>query len=1131
MRFTSAAVAVVLLSSKNFGRNDAFSVRPSVVSPVRPTFVVPQKFQRCVTVTSQARNPSLVTLNFAEISGGIEELQELTEKKSTNVVEQQVRKSPSFWKIAGYATIPVSAALGFGLVPSRRLAAHAAGAIVSGVAGAIGKSRLDAYAESAALPAIAQVIIDNGIEDPITTNGYVNEIKDLYGIIDDDDFEAMCAEVYSKYLLGMVKYNPMPKSSEPKELEKLKAALGLNNLLVGEAHAIAALEWYRTTCYYTPEEDLEDPEHPDRQAMDKFLFLTERALKQGEETNEAFKFEMTRVAKAMKLSLTTALDRVSEVQEPFYERALRSTRAKLGSNQVSEAMLERARQTLGIDEETAFDMHVACFNDEVREQLGLKAETDDDDEEAADAPEVDLATAKFKDDSKERLDQLRSILGLSESDANYEIIAEATPLYQSTALSAMKSVLSGVSTPDDAWKKIEARREELLLPESKSKDLLSSIVMQALGGPLEETNKFATVNNEAAVYENLLEALQAKEALIDILAKSGWDEFDNFDQTFCDPWDRQSANGFLRSDERIKLYKIFLNRSVRKAEDGKITDDIFNRILEVKGLLGISDDQAEVEARAAFGPELQKACLKACDEIVQDYTPELAKNMAKQIKDVLDNFRLSEGFLREQGATYYAKAVSQISAKSPAGIPTDDMKIALESLRDMYRLEEKDTYPAHMEYFGAVYKKSILESMGSTGVIRPEFKEALKDLRKRLGVREEDTKELFLEAVEEKFVPMVEWINSEMERTMLSQKQLSERRGKDMGEDVFQTGKSADGTLGLGAEVNIMGDIINLVDFYTENDIAEETEIGTKEVDGEEVPVLETSYPITAIGTGTLDQEMAEYLYRQFVVGAFTAQGAQAARYEDARATFGGILGLTSEKMEDINDNIGSTVYDNFISRSMASKGVLDQQDMMFLANIQTKLGLSSEQGEKLLLQSQKKILSEEINAVMDNPSPQKLKAFREKCNMMGMDLAEDVGISSHRLVRMFEAEIIPALKAGEITVENTDLLSEVQESLNMDPEECETVFENTVLRLAKQAMDLINSELMRGRDENTVEVINELVRYAGFTEGDLDLCVEEATAHKVFNIYEAFDFSGQDKETVEGNKQLLKVALGIAES
>ena len=120
------------------------------------------------------------------------------------------------------------------------------------------------------------------------------------------------------------------------------------------------------------------------------------------------------------------------------------------------------------------------------------------------------------------------------------------------------------------------------------------------------------------------------------------------------------------------------------------------------------------------------------------------------------------------------------------------MKEALEALRTMYNLEQEDTYPAHMEYFGAVYKKSILEAMGSTGVIRPEFRDALDNLRDRLGVRPEDTMELFLEAVEEKMVPMVKWINSEMERTMMTQEQLAKRRGKDMGQDMFQSGKAAD---------------------------------------------------------------------------------------------------------------------------------------------------------------------------------------------------------------------------------------------------------------------------------------------------------------------------------------------------
>jgi hypothetical protein len=426
MRITSAAVAAFLLAESINNKNNSvngFSVRPLVSTPSAGTgrynvldttsqtpashfMAAPQLQQRSVP----HRTTILPPLRFAEISGGMEELQELTNNPSTSVLEKQVRKSPSFWKLAGYATIPVSAALGFGLVPSRRLAAHAAGALVTGVAGAIGKSRLDAVTESAALPAIAQAIIDHGIDDPATTNGYINELKELHGIIDDEDFEAMCAEVYSKYLLGMVKYSPVPKTSEPKELEKLKTALGLNNLLVGEAHAAAAQEWYRQTCLFTPEEDLADPDHPDRQAMDKMLFLTERALRQGNETDQAFKFEMTRVAKAMKLKLTTALDRISEVQEPFYQKALKSVRAKLGTNQVSATMLERARLTLGIDKATAFDMHVACFNEEVRSQLGLKADDDDDDGEGEgdESREIDLSKSKFDEDSEEIVSVLRT---------------------------------------------------------------------------------------------------------------------------------------------------------------------------------------------------------------------------------------------------------------------------------------------------------------------------------------------------------------------------------------------------------------------------------------------------------------------------------------------------------------------------------------------------------------------------------------------------------------------------------------------------------------------------------------------------------------------------------------------------
>lgn len=261
-----------------------------------------------------------------------------------------------------------------------------------------------------------------------------------------------------------------------------------------------------------------------------------------------------------------------------------------------------------------------------------------------------------------QLDQLKEILGLTDRDVDYEVTNEASSLFQATALGIIEEVLAGNITPDDAWDKLTARCEELLLREESSKDLLSSLVMQSLGKPLEQTNTFAQVNNEAATYDNLLQALVSKEALVSVLTKSGWDDFDKFDETFCNPRDKNSACGFLSLDKRLKLYQIFLTRSVKNSEDGKLSEEAYEKVIEVKGLLGITETQAEVQARAAFGPELQKALQAATMEIVQDYTPELVVNLKKNIDDIMENYKLSTDFLKETGASLYSSAVASVQA-------------------------------------------------------------------------------------------------------------------------------------------------------------------------------------------------------------------------------------------------------------------------------------------------------------------------------------------------------------------------------------------------------------------------------------------------------------------------------------
>ena len=58
-------------------------------------------------------------------------------------------------------------------------------------------------------------------------------------------------------------------------------------------------------------------------------------------------------------------------------------------------------------------------------------------------------------------------------------------------------------------------------------------------------------------------------------------------------------------------------------------------------------------------------------------------------------------------------------------------------------------------------------------------------------------------------------------------------------------------------------------------------------------------------------------------------------------------------------------------------------------------------------------------------------------------------------------------------------------------------------------------------------------IRRQGLRKGKrhhVHLSVDEATAYKVVNLYEALDFEGVDDEVVETNKELLTIAMGLPE-
>jgi len=757
---------------------------------------------------------------------------------------------------------------------------------------------------------------------------------------------------------------------------------------------------------------------------------------------------------------------------------------------------------------------------------------------------------KFADGAFDQLSKLQEVLGLTDEDADYEISAATTDYWRQTALSTLEDAIAKTKTPAKAWDVIQTRQKELYLKDSSMKEMMTSMVMQALGRPLEKVNSFARVSNAAATYDGLMDAIAAKDTCKDVLKEAGWSEFEDFEKVCFDPDDNASACGFLTNQDRHNMYQMFFVRSVKTNEETgskTIAEESYALLTELRSMLGLSEAEGINQIRAFFGPELQTALTAATDEIMRgNCTDELLKNLKENVDKVIADYKLDEEMVYSYAGPLYSKAVQEIGMNTPGGIPSNDEVETLKSLRTLLNIAEGETYDVHGNTFGAAYRKGIKEALGTTGVIREEFRAPLEELRTRLGVSEETAKNIYMEAIGERMKPMVEFISNEMERLVLTADQLSQKRGQDFGEDYFKDGSKASGKLGLGTDGNIMSDIMNLINFYVENDIVQKEVVGTKKIEKkvpadeeggeekiviEEEPVYESTYPITATGMECIDQQVAELCYRQFVVSSFTDQSPNAARYEAAKSTFGGILGLTTDKMEEIGGNIGSMVYDNYITQSMSTKGALDQQDMMFLANIQGKLGISSEDGEKMLLDTQKKIISEEASALFEKPggvSPEDTKQFREKCNSMGLDLQSDVGLTKSRLVNMFSMEITPGIDSGEITMDSADLLAEIQESLGLTEEEGEEVVAGLITDRAAGILADIIGCMLRGMDVIAVQSMEKLVQYAAFVDGDLGLEVEEANANRAFNLFESKDWSGVDEETIEKQKKLLKVTFGM---
>ena len=825
---TTSAFAPSVIIQQNIANVNCVNVRHRSIRSTtrRPSFGLPSSsLSSSSTLSILTKRSSSSSLALAS-GGGPEALKDyiaaLSNAPDNKLSLSKTLQNPKLAKLAGAAALPLSYVVGAAMTPSRRLAVRAVGGVIAAVtAGGVGKSALEEDVRRSCPAAIASRLLELGIDGPNVSDG-IDRLREDHGV-DDEDFADMRTSVYATYLAGMAK-EPMAKTGELRELTNLRTALSLDNMQVGRAHADAAVSFYRDVTRFTSIDELDDEGHPDRVSIDKLLFLTERAFRMGGETDEAFTFEFSRVARALGgLSIQDGLERAKSVAKPFYEKALTSTRSKLSSGAVNSDMLGRARTTLGVDDVEAKEMHIDAFAKEVRARLGLPEEEDDSSDDdfnvnqnkrvdtvaevqkkldamkAAKESKVveDTSHIKFTDGAYESLGTLQAILGLTDEDADYEISAATVDYWRQTALSTLEDAIAKTKTPTKAWEVIQSRQKELYLKDSSMKEMMTSMIMQALGRPLEKVNGFARVNNAAATYSGLVDAIAAKESCKDVLKSAGWVEFEDFERKCFDPYDRTSACGFLTNQDRHNMYQMFFVRSVKVDTEGAgssgtktISEESYGQLKELRGMLGLSEDEGIAQIRSFFGPELQKVLTMSTEEILRGNSTEaLLTNLKEKIDKTINDFRLDKEMVQSYAGPLYSRAVDQIGSGAPGGIPSKEEVDTLSSLRALLDIAVEDTYAVHGTTFGAAYKRAIKEALGTTGVIREEFRGPLDELRSRLGMSDAAAEEIYKEAIGERMQPMVEYISNEMERLVLTSDQLAQKRGEDYGEDYFKSGE------------------------------------------------------------------------------------------------------------------------------------------------------------------------------------------------------------------------------------------------------------------------------------------------------------------------------------------------------
>jgi hypothetical protein len=902
-----------------------------------------------------------------------------------------------------------------------------------------------------------------------------------------EDLKNEILTIYKKYVLIFLR-NSEIRVDQIKELIKIKDFLEISSQEVGECHVEIARDLYKE---YTVNLERKDSDFS-IDKVNKFLFLSDRVF--STDSVKGYQYEISRLRKVFLFSSEKTLNICSSISYSSYFQIINSF---FENNLCGLEDIDTIQKLIGIDQEEKEKIH-SKFIGEFFDKLISKEK---------------------KLTNVENIQKIKDVFKISDSKFQSILINITKPIFYSELFEIINQLTSVVDKQYliNASDAIKTKKIDLLIPSSEISSLISSAIENVL------QNLINSIINDLKVKRNT-NAFNEIEKIF-ILKKYSYEVFSSLEFLTKEDVDEIYYNGSFynmgksfKYQETNQIFELFIKNSF---EEYYLKSESEEKIIELKKILSISNTEYINIYNSITEPIFKQQIIEAIEK------KNLTRDNSDTIKRLQLSLKLDTEFALDIKINVY-KSYLQFFSEENSILSVENTR-QLNEIKKFLSLKWSNIQDIHDGVNEPFFKKAVAEAMGASGFISINYWDSLEKLRKRLQMTEKKARLVFYQVSKDKMRQLFDQAVIEYKRKI----QLKSE-GKENKED---TSGTITGTA-LGIEAgNINGsELSNLIDFYNRNKIFIEKESPlnisfNKNLNGLNGRVeitkcmnIKTDYQYPVNLNGVFDKKIVLEMYKQYLVECFSTK-----LQNEKRKLFnnldklGPILGIEKEEIKSIHTNVGSLVYKQFLAQAL-SKGFIDKSETAFLTTIQNTLAMDNSKCSDLIKEAKKNRVAVFIESIFATPkiNPDKVSELRKMALYLGIDLQNDLSVSSDQCAKLFRVEIDSNIEKGLITSENQSLVEEIRSAFGLSNDVVKKVLLESITTRCEGY--LINSvaSLRKNANEESLKELKKMINYGNL----LPIKIQSNFASKsekeqLFSLF-------QSLETQKDKLDLLKIMLNL---